>query len=135
MGLKVCPKLKKWSHGEHALSCVSFRNVTFYITQFRIGQGLGVYGIQGSYKLGIYGILMLKFGYSVYLLFCLQLILDIKYTSSLSILGILHGENFPKVFWVPFFFGYIGVPKLPSSLLPSPPRRPFSTILRGLLIR
>ena len=37
----------------------------------------------------IYGIFLLKFGHSVYHLFCLQLILNITYTTSFAILGIL----------------------------------------------
>ena len=48
--------------------------------------GFGVYGIQGSYKSGIEDLYAEIWVFSVSLV-CLQLILDIKYTTPLSIFG------------------------------------------------
>ena len=55
---------------------------------------LGYTGYKGLIN-WIYGIVMLKFGYSVnqfFFFFCLQPILDTEYTMSLSILGVM-GKN------------------------------------------
>ena len=77
---------------------------------FQDRSGLGVYGIQGPYKLGI-RFFVVKYGFSIYHSFSLKLILDIMYTGCLSILGILWGKDW--VFQL-LLLRFIGKPLPPT---------------------